>query len=404
MDDYALVLNAGSSSLKFCVYQRPAGEPGGSRRAARSKASAPRRGSRPRTTPATRARRRARWTPTVRDGRAALDALAAWLRSRYGGARVLGVGHRVVHGGARFTGADASSRPRCSTNCATLVPLAPLHQPHNLAAIEAVVGAAAGRAAGRLLRHQLPSRAAGRRRARAAAARDPRAPACSATASTACRTSTSRRCCRRSRRRSPTAASIVAHLGSGASLCAMKQPARASTARSASPRSTASAWARGRARSIRASSSICSRASGCRRRRSRRCSTRSRDCSASPGSATTCATCWRSSEPAARLAVDYFVYRAAKEIGALAAVLGGHRRRWSSPPASARTPPRSASRICEALGVARHRRSTRRRTTAGRARSRTPDSRVSAWVIPTNEELMIARHTGAVLGLTQAQV
>ncbi len=26
MDDYALVLNAGSSSLKFCVFQRPAGE------------------------------------------------------------------------------------------------------------------------------------------------------------------------------------------------------------------------------------------------------------------------------------------------------------------------------------------------------------------------------------------
>ncbi len=26
MDDFALVLNAGSSSLKFCVFQRPAGE------------------------------------------------------------------------------------------------------------------------------------------------------------------------------------------------------------------------------------------------------------------------------------------------------------------------------------------------------------------------------------------
>ena len=26
MDDYALVLNAGSSSLKFCVYRRPAGD------------------------------------------------------------------------------------------------------------------------------------------------------------------------------------------------------------------------------------------------------------------------------------------------------------------------------------------------------------------------------------------
>jgi acetate kinase len=31
-------------------------------------------------------------------------------------------------------------------------------------------------------------------------------------------------------------------------------------------------------------------------------------------------------------------------------------------------------------------------------------SRVSAWVIPTNEELMIARHTGTLLGLVAARV
>jgi acetate kinase len=30
----------------------------------------------------------------------------------------------------------------------------------------------------------------------------------------------------------------------------------------------------------------------------------------------------------------------------------------------------------------------------------TASSRVSAWVIPTNEELMIARHTGALLGIS----
>ena len=30
------------------------------------------------------------------------------------------------------------------------------------------------------------------------------------------------------------------------------------------------------------------------------------------------------------------------------------------------------------------------------------ESKVSVWVIPTNEELMIARHTGALLGLSQA--
>jgi len=34
----------------------------------------------------------------------------------------------------------------------------------------------------------------------------------------------------------------------------------------------------------------------------------------------------------------------------------------------------------------------------------TADSRVSAWVIPTNEELMIARHTGTLLGITGRRV
>jgi acetate kinase len=36
------------------------------------------------------------------------------------------------------------------------------------------------------------------------------------------------------------------------------------------------------------------------------------------------------------------------------------------------------------------------------SRISTPQSKISAWVIPTNEELMIARHTGALLGLMQA--
>jgi acetate kinase len=31
-----------------------------------------------------------------------------------------------------------------------------------------------------------------------------------------------------------------------------------------------------------------------------------------------------------------------------------------------------------------------------------PRSNVSAWVIPTNEELMIARHTASLLGLAMA--
>jgi len=50
------------------------------------------------------------------------------------------VGHRVVHGGTRFT---APVRIDATTTQALrdLIPLAPLHQPHNVAAIEAVASA-----------------------------------------------------------------------------------------------------------------------------------------------------------------------------------------------------------------------------------------------------------------------
>src|SRR5262249_25100946 len=109
VDDYALVLNAGSSTLKFCVYRRPSG---------------------------------GAWTRDAKDqiegvGRAALDSLAAWLRARYGGVRVRGVGHRVGPGGARFE-RPTRVTPQVLEELRRLVPLAPLHQPHNLAAIEAV--------------------------------------------------------------------------------------------------------------------------------------------------------------------------------------------------------------------------------------------------------------------------
>ena len=104
-----------------------------------------------------------------------------------------------------------------------------------------------------------------------------------------------------------------------------------------------------------------------------------------------------SDEPSARLAVDYFVYRAAKEIGALAAVLGG----IDGIVFTAGIGERSAeirARICAAsawLGVELDRAANDRHG----PRISTERSRVSAWVVPTNEELMIARHTGRVLGL-----
>src|SRR6188768_3547195 len=136
MDDYALVINAGSSSLKFCVYRRPGedtwrldarGQIDGIGTSPRLTAKADEGGS----------IADEKLDASVRDGRAALGVLEGWLRARYGGARVLGVGHRVVHGGARFAG-PCIVTPAVLEDLRALVPLAPLHQPYNVAAIEAV--------------------------------------------------------------------------------------------------------------------------------------------------------------------------------------------------------------------------------------------------------------------------
>ena len=71
----------------------------------------------------------------------ALTSLIDMLSERIGGQGVLAAGHRVVHGGAAFREpvvVDSAVLKLLDT----LVPLAPLHQPHNLAAIRAFLDAA----------------------------------------------------------------------------------------------------------------------------------------------------------------------------------------------------------------------------------------------------------------------
>jgi acetate kinase len=104
-----------------------------------------------------------------------------------------------------------------------------------------------------------------------------------------------------------------------------------------------------------------------------------------------------SDAPEARLAVDYFVYRAAKEIGALASTLHGVDGLVFTAGIGENSPEIRA-RLCEAsawLGVELDPDANAR----GGPRISKPDASVSAWVIPTNEEWMIARHTTALLGL-----
>src|SRR5687768_10869661 len=95
MDDYALVLNAGSSSLKFCVFERPPNE----RWHLEARGQVEGIGTSPRlTVKDANGECLANHDVAVRNEDEALDTLAGWLRSKYGGSRVLGVGHRVVHG------------------------------------------------------------------------------------------------------------------------------------------------------------------------------------------------------------------------------------------------------------------------------------------------------------------
>jgi acetate kinase len=136
MDDYALVLNAGSSSLKFCVFQRHDKKEW--QIAARGQIEGI--GTSPRLSV-----KDAQGVVLanngldicVGDGHAAIDALACWLRSKWKGARVLGVGHRIVHGGMKY-GQPVVMTRQILSDLHELIPLAPLHQPYNLAAIDAV--------------------------------------------------------------------------------------------------------------------------------------------------------------------------------------------------------------------------------------------------------------------------
>jgi acetate kinase len=105
-------------------------------------------------------------------------------------------------------------------------------------------------------------------------------------------------------------------------------------------------------------------------------------------------------EPDAQLAVDYFIYVGAKQIGALAAVLGGLDGLVFTAGIGENSPEirQRICKACEWLGVELNESANNNRGPEISSFS----SKVSVWVIPTNEELMIARHTGSLLGLARA--
>lgn len=65
----------------------------------------------------------------------ALTALRLWLDRRYPDQRVVAAGHRIVHGGPHYT-APVRIDTAVIAELKRLIPLAPLHQPHHIAAIQ----------------------------------------------------------------------------------------------------------------------------------------------------------------------------------------------------------------------------------------------------------------------------
>ncbi|HEX5049370.1 MAG TPA: acetate/propionate family kinase [Gammaproteobacteria bacterium] len=393
-NDYLLVLNAGSSSLKFRVYERS-----------------------PQTQwhPAVHGQiegigTNARFTADdgagktldkkdlaqVRDARGALDALAEWLRARYAKANVLGVGHRVVHGGARYA-EPVVVTAKVLEELRALTPLAPLHQPHNLAPIETLLERMPGVP-------QVACFDTGFHRGHSAVADLvplPKEIRDTGVQRYGFHGLSYEYISQALPQAAPSIARgrvIVAHLGSGASLCAMQNGKSLDCTLGFTALDGLCMGTRPGAvdpgvilhlfqtmkLEPKAVETMLYKQSGLL---------------GISGVSNDMRDLLASQEAGAKLAVDYFVYRAAQEIGAFAAVLGG----VDGLVFTAGIGEHSAEirkRICEAsawLGVELDAAANAKhgpKITTGAAR-------VSAWVVPTNEELMIARHTGRLLNLVE---
>ncbi len=103
-----------------------------------------------------------------------------------------------------------------------------------------------------------------------------------------------------------------------------------------------------------------------------------------------------SDKPEAKEAVDLFCYRMVREIGSLAAAIGGlDALIFTGGIGEHAAPVREA--VCKQLGWLGLELAADANTAAALKIS-TSSSRVSAMVLPTNEEWMLARHTAELLG------
>jgi acetate kinase len=382
------VVNAGSSSLKFAVYEGEAcllsGQVDGIgvRPGSRAKDAAGRAIPGPdvaaQAPPATPAE--------------ALVLILPWLRDHLGGRTVSALGHRVVHGGPRHARPERVT-PALLEELAALAPLAPLHQPHNLAPIRSLLERAPD-----LPQVACFDTAFHRTMPEVAQAfAVPYALAEKGIRRYGFHGLSYEYIASRLPELAPEIAGgrvVVAHLGNGASLCALRAGRSVATTMGFSALDGLPMGTRCGELDpavvlhlLRQEGMAPAEVEDLLYRRSGMLglsgvSSDFRDLLASP-------------EPRARFALEVFVHRAARGVGSLAAALGGLDGIVFTAGVGENAAPVRAA-ICEAcrwLGVELDPEAN----AAHGPRISRPGSRVAAHVIPTDENLMIARHTRAVV-------
>ncbi len=392
-NDSILVINAGSSSIKFSLFS-------GAQLDLTFKGKIENLYSGPTRFSAQDAQGRAigahTWADTPLDHHAGMEHLIGFVTEQIKGYRIVATGHRIVHGGARYSGPQLLDIATLS-QLDQLIPLAPLHLPHNLAAVRAIAALMpdvphvgcfdtafhAGQPALAQAFALPPSITdQGIRRYgfhglsyEYIASRLPEADPQLAGAKV-----------------------IAAHLGNGASMCAM-----------AGGRSVASTMGftaiEGLPMGTRCGSldpgvvlylidqlrmdvgavqKLLYEQSGLL---------------GVSGVSSDMRTLEASTDPRARLAIDLMVYRIGRELGSQAAALGGlDALVFSGGIGENSSAVRGAvCRDAAWLGVELDDAANAAGAT-GMARISTPSSRVAVWVVPANEEWMIAQHTRALLG------
>jgi acetate kinase len=389
MPDAFLILNAGSSSLKFSIFlsDRPLLVLHGQ---LEELMTSPRFSVRD---AAGNVIGKHEWEPgTVLGHEKAIEFLIDWGGSRtQREASIVAVGHRVVHGGVQFTGPVVIDR-QVLVELEELIPLAPLHQPHNVAAIKAVAAHSP----------QLPQVACfdtSFHRSQPALAQAFALPRCY----------TERGILRYGFHglsyeyiasqlpgldaRAASGRTVVAHLGNGASMCALRAGRSVATTMSFTPIDGLPMGTRCGA--IDPGVLFHLMKAGMDLAGLEKMLYEESGLLGVSGISSDVRTLLASSDARAAEALDLFVYRCGRELGSLVAALGG----IDSLVFTGGIGENAASiraRICrdaQWLGLELDEEANAR----GGPRLTNADSRLTAWVVPTNEELMIALHTQRAL-------